>query len=41
MKRPNGGDFGPRDYESLVGKKVVEHIPKNTQIKKSQIEQKK
>jgi N-acetylneuraminate synthase len=38
MKRPNGGDFGPRDYEGLVGKRVVEKIPKNTQIKKSQIE---
>ena len=37
LKRPNGGDFGPTHFDSIVGKKVVESILSNKQIKASQI----
>jgi len=37
LKRPSGGDFSPQDFELMVGKSVAEFIPKNTQIKKSQV----
>lgn len=38
MKRPSGGDFGPTQYESLIGKRVVANIPANTQLRSHQIE---
>jgi N-acetylneuraminate synthase len=37
LKRPNGGDFGPKEFESLIGKKASCEIIPNIQIKKSQI----
>ena len=37
LKRPNGGDFSPVDFPSLLGKKVLIHVPANTQIKRVQI----
>jgi N-acetylneuraminate synthase len=38
LKRPNGGDFGPRDFDKLIGAKVLQSIEPNIQIKESQIE---
>jgi N-acetylneuraminate synthase len=38
LKRPNGGDFGPRDFEKLIGAKVLQSIEPNIQIRESQIE---
>jgi N-acetylneuraminate synthase len=37
LKRPNGGDFGPKEFENLIGAKVASAIRPNIQIKKSQI----
>lgn len=38
LKRPNGGDFGPSDFESLIGCKAANHIKTGVQIKKQDIE---
>ena len=37
LKRPSGGDFGPKEFFSLIGKKVEKEINMNTQISRSQI----
>jgi len=37
LKRPNGGDFGPKEFESLVGRRVTREITANVQIKSEQI----
>jgi N-acetylneuraminate synthase len=37
MKRPNGGDFGPKDFKRLIGAEVVSDIRGNLQIRKDQI----
>ncbi|NLK66992.1 MAG: polyhydroxyalkanoate biosynthesis repressor PhaR [Campylobacteraceae bacterium] len=37
VKRPGNGDFSADDYESLFGKVALVDIPKNAQIKKSDI----
>ena len=38
LKRPNGGDFGPKDFNYLIGKIAACEIIPNVQISKSQIE---
>jgi N-acetylneuraminate synthase len=38
MKRPNGGDFGPKDFEKIQNAKVTSFIPENTQVLRNQIE---
>jgi N-acetylneuraminate synthase len=38
LKRPNGGDFGPKDFNYLIGKTAACEIIPNVQISKSQIE---
>lgn len=38
LKRPNGGDFGPKDFMHLIGKYTKDSITANVQIKKDQIE---
>ncbi len=37
LKRPNGGDFSPLDFENLLGRMVVKRIEENTQIKRDQL----
>ena len=37
LKRPSGGDYGPKEFFSLIGKKVEKEINMNTQISRSQI----
>lgn len=37
LKRPNGGDFGPTNFDSLIGRKTLEPITKNIQIKFEQL----
>lgn len=37
LKRPNGGDFGPKEFLGLIGNKVATEIKANTQISRSQI----
>ena len=37
LKRPGGGDFGPKDYEKLLGKKTNRSIKANKRIKKKMI----
>jgi N-acetylneuraminate synthase len=37
LKRPNGGDFGPSEFESILGAKVLDLIKPNVQITKTQI----
>lgn len=34
LKRPSTGDYGPRDYKKILGKKAKVNIEKNIQIKK-------
>lgn len=38
LKRPNGGDFGPREFDSLIGATVTQDIQPNVQIKFSQVQ---
>jgi N-acetylneuraminate synthase len=38
LKRPSGGELGPRDFPNLNGKRVQLPIKANTQIRKDQIE---
>ena len=38
LKRPSGGELGPRDFPNLKGKRVRVSIKANTQIKKDQLE---
>jgi len=38
LKRPNGGDFGPKEFNHLIGKYTKMGITANLQIKKDQIE---
>jgi N-acetylneuraminate synthase len=37
LKRPSGGDFGPKDFKNLIGKIVATEIEPNLQIKRDQI----
>ncbi|MFN4310068.1 MAG: N-acetylneuraminate synthase family protein [Ferrovibrio sp.] len=37
VKRPGGGDFGVRDYEALLGRKVLRPIKRGYQIRKDQV----
>lgn len=37
LKRPNGGDFGPKDFERLIGSEVLQEISPNVQIASSQL----
>ena len=37
LKRPGNGDFLSKDFRSLIGKKALFDIKKNTQIKKKHI----
>jgi N-acetylneuraminate synthase len=37
LKRPSGGDFGPKNFFSLIGRTVVEDISLNRQIRHSQV----
>jgi N-acetylneuraminate synthase len=37
LKRPNGGDFGPKDFLGLIGKTVMEDIQENRQIRLDQV----
>jgi N-acetylneuraminate synthase len=37
LKRPSGGDFGPRDFEKLFGLTARSDVPANTQLKREQI----
>jgi|TARA_X000000950_G_C13896290_1_gene652938 N-acetylneuraminate synthase len=39
LKRPSTGDYGPKDYKKLLGRKVKRDIKYNTQIKKIDIAQ--
>lgn len=38
VKRPGTGEFMTEDFETLLGKKSSIHIPKDTQLKKEQIQ---
>ena len=38
VKRPGTGDFLAEDYDKLFGKLVKNKIPKNTQIRKEDVE---
>jgi N-acetylneuraminate synthase len=37
LKRPSGGEFGPKDFKNLIGKVVSTEIEPNLQIKRNQI----
>lgn len=37
LKRPNGGEFGPKNLMELIGKTVVEDIEVNRQIRRDQV----
>ncbi len=37
LKRPNGGDFGPKDFDLLIGSIVASNIVPNVQLSKTQI----
>ena len=37
LKRPGGGDFTAKDYDYLIGKKVLEDISNGFRIKKENI----
>ena len=37
LKRPSGGEFGPKDFEKLLGKRTKIHIKSNKRIKKKMI----
>jgi len=37
LKRPNGGDFGPREFDRLIGATVVQEIEPNVQINFDQV----
>lgn len=37
LKRPNGGDFGPKEFEKLIGAVVVSDIQPDVQITRNQI----
>jgi N-acetylneuraminate synthase len=37
LKRPNGGDFGPVDFETMLGATVIAEIKPDKQITKSQV----
>ncbi|CAN2169556.1 SpsE Sialic acid synthase [Candidatus Nanopelagicaceae bacterium] len=37
LKRPSGGDFGPKDFKNLIGKTILNEIEPNLQIKRNQI----
>jgi N-acetylneuraminate synthase len=41
LKRPNGGDFGPKEFDQLIGSTVCSEIKPNVQIRKNQIKIKK
>ena len=38
LKRPNGGDFGPLDFDSLIGSKATQYIKSGIQIKREDVE---
>ena len=35
--RPSGGDFKPKDFDNLIGKRAKIDIPKLTQLKKKHV----
>lgn len=37
LRRPNSGDFGPKDFYNIIGKKALNFIPKNKQISRNDI----
>ena len=37
LKRPSGGDFGPKDFNNLIGKFVASEIQPNVQMRRNQI----
>ena len=37
LKRPSGGDFGPKDFPNLIGRVVTRHIEPNKQIRNTQV----
>lgn len=37
LKRPGGGDFTAKDYDYLIGKKVLDNISNGSRIKKEQV----
>ena len=37
LKRPNDGDFGPKDYNKLLGKKSKKNMTEGYKIKRSDI----
>lgn len=37
LKRPNGGDFGPKEFEALIGSTVALDIEPNLQIRSDQV----
>jgi N-acetylneuraminate synthase len=37
LKRPGGGAFTAKDYDNLIGKKVVEDISNGTRLKKEHL----
>jgi len=38
VKRPGGGDFNVKDFETLLGKKCIKEIKKGYQLKKDQVD---
>ena len=38
LKRPAGGDFGPVEFNRLIGMKVLQEIKPNVQITRSQLQ---
>lgn len=38
VRRPAGGDYSSRDYESLFGRKVVKPVKANTQLKREHLD---
>jgi sialic acid synthase SpsE len=37
LRRPGNGDFGPKDFYELIGKRVTREVLDNHQISKSDI----
>ena len=37
LKRPNGGEFSPKDFSDLIGKTVIDDIQENRQIRRDQV----
>lgn len=37
LRRPANGDFGPSDYDDLIGRRVLHRIPAGSQVKKNHL----